>query len=132
MFEEFKFSSEQIKRYYQAAAKDLRLASLANEPELAFYACYNIVVKAAMAVCARQGKRVKSRTGHHLELITALAEALKDDDILITANKMRSKRNRDLYEGGAIISEREVEFYFSFCRDLLKKVDDYLFPGKML
>jgi len=43
MFEEFKFSHDQINKYYQAAVKDLRLAVSAGAPELVFYACYNIL-----------------------------------------------------------------------------------------
>lgn len=132
MVEKFQFSEEIIKKHYQAAVKDLRLASIAGEPELVFHTCYNVVIKAAMAVCAKQGVRVKSRTGHHIELITILADAIKDDDLAATANKMRSKRNRDLYEGGMPVSEREAYFYLQFCRDLVKKLDDYLFPGKMI
>lgn len=42
MFEELNFSFDQINKYYQSAAKDLRLAASAGAPELAFYACYNV------------------------------------------------------------------------------------------
>lgn len=132
MFEAFSYSKEQIKRYYDAASKDLRLARLTPEPELCFYACYNLIVKVAMAICAYHGIRVKSRLGHHIRLIEKLADYLQDEDIEIVANKMRSKRNRDLYDGGAIISKREVGYYLKFCQKLLKNVDDHIFPDKLL
>lgn len=132
MFDRFDYSSEQISKYYQTAAKDLRLAISAGAPELAFYACYNVIVKTAMAVCAKNNLRVKSRAGHHMELISKLAEYLDDPEIEDVANKMRAKRNRDLYDGGTSTSQREAEAYISFCKKLVKKADAYLFPDKLL
>lgn len=132
MFEKFNYSSAQINKYYQAAVKDLRLAVSAAVPELVFYVCYNVIVKTAMAVCAKNNLRVKSRTGHHVELIGKLADCLKDPEIEDVAGKMRIKRNRDLYDGGVATSEKEADFYLSFCRQLIKKVDFYLFPDKLL
>lgn len=132
MFEQFNYSKLQIGKYFEAAANDLRLAKSTNEPELVFYACYNLVVKTAMAVCAKNNLRVKSRVGHHVELINKLAECLNDPEIEVVADKMRTKRNRDLYDGGAITSEKEANFYLSFCENLIDKTDSYLFPDKLL
>lgn len=132
MFEQFNYSSEQIRKYYDAAAKDLRLAEQANAPELVFYACYNVMIKTAMAVCAKNNLRVKSRTGHHIELIDKLVEYLEYSEIKDVADKMRSKRNRDLYDGGTVTSEKEAEFYLALCKELVNKTDSYLFPDKLL
>ena len=132
MFEQFNYSSEQIRKYYDAAVKDLRLAEQANAPELVFYACYNIIIKTAMAICAKNNLRVKSRTGHHIELIDKLVEYLEYSEIKDAADKMRSKRNRDLYDGGTVTSEKEAEFYLALCQELINKTDSYLFPDKLL
>jgi len=132
MFEIFNYSSDQINKYYQAAVKDLRLAISAGAPELVFYACYNVIVKTAMAVCAKNNLRVKSRAGHHIELIGKLAEYLKDQEIEDIANKMRTKRNKDLYDGGTITTKKEAESYIVFCKKLIKETDNYLFPDKLL
>jgi len=132
MFEKFDYSPIQIKRYYQAAVKDLQLVILAGAPEIVFYLAYNIIIKVAMAVCAKNNLRVKSRTGHHIELIGKLAEYLADQEIEDVANKMRTKRNRDLYDGGVLTSEKEADFYISFCQNLIKRVDAYLSPDKLL
>lgn len=132
MFENFDFTKNQIEKYFAAALKDWRLANKTKEPELAFYACYNVVVKTAMAVCSCHGIRVKSRTGHHIKLIEKLAEFLEDENIEIVANKMRMKRNRDLYDGGVLISEKEANYYINFCKDLLNKADYHIFPDKLL
>jgi len=132
MFNKINFPPEQIERYYRAAAKDLRLAISAEAPELAFYACYNVVVKTAMAICAYNNLRVKSRAGHHSELISKLAGFLEDKEIEDMAERMRSKRNRDLYDGGVPTSAKEAEAYILFCKKLVKKAEDYLFPGRLL
>ena len=132
MFEKFEYKEGQVKRYLDAAFKDYKLASLASAPELSFYACFNVVVKTSIAICASNNLRVKSRIGHHIKLIEKLADLLKDENIEVVANKMRSKRNRDLYTGGVIISQREVDYYLKFCKSLLEKADDYIFPNKML
>jgi hypothetical protein len=132
MFEKFIYTPDQIRKYYQAAVKDLHLAISAGAPEIVFYVSYNIIVKAAMAVCAKNNLRVKSRAGHHVELISKLAEYLNDQEIEDIAGKMRVKRNRDLYDGGTVTTLKEAEFYLSFCKKLIKQTDSYLFPDKLL
>ena len=132
MFEKFKYSSEQIRKYYQAAVRDLRLAVSAPAPELVFYACYNVIIKTAIAVCAKNNLRVKSRLGHHVELIEKMSDYLGDQEIEDISNKMRTKRNRDLYDGGVATSEKEATFYLSFCKKLVKIADSYLFPDRLL
>ncbi|MDP2944145.1 MAG: hypothetical protein Q8N57_01055 [bacterium] len=132
MFEKFIFSLEQIKRYYQAAARDFSMLDKKIPPEIAFYLCYNIIIKVAMAVCAKNNIRVKSRIGHHIELIGKLAEFLDEPETEVTANKIRTKRNRDLYDGGMLTSQKEADFYLQFCRNLMKKTDNYLFPDKLI
>lgn len=132
MFEKFDYLPAQIKKYYQAAARDLQLAISAGAPEIVFYLSYNIIIKTAMAVCAKNNLRVKSRSGHHIELIGKLAEYLDDQEIEDIAGKMRTKRNRDLYDGGVITSEKEADFYICFCQKLVKNADSYLFPDKLL
>jgi len=132
MFEKFDYSPIQIKKYYQAAAKDLQLVISAGAPEIVFYLAYNVIIKTAMAVCAKNNLRVKSRAGHHIELIGKLAECLDDQEIEDIAGKMRTKRNRDLYDGGVITSEKEADFYICFCKKLIESADSYLFPDKLL
>lgn len=132
MFETFPYTIDQIKRYYEAGVRDYKLALTAEAPELVFYVCYNVVIKIAIAICAKNNLRVKSQSGHHAELINKLAEILGDNSILDNANRMRRKRNLDLYGGGLFISNKEAEKYQGFCRHLLDLADSYLFPGKML
>ena len=132
MFEKFDFKLEQIQRYFGAAVKDFRLLEKEKAPELSFYLCFNVIIKVAMAVCAKNKLRVKSRAGHHIELIAKLAEFLEDPEIEKVAGKIRTKRNRDLYDGGVPTSKKEAEAYLKFCRNLIKKADGYLFPDKLI
>jgi len=132
MFEKFTFSLEQIKKYHQAVSKDFALLDKKNPPEVIFLLCYNIIIKSAVAVCAKNNLRVKSKAGHHIELISKLAEFLNDSEIEIVANKMRKKRNRDLYDGGIPTSAKEGKYYLQFCHNLVEKLDNYLFPDKLI
>jgi hypothetical protein len=47
---------------------------------------------------------------------------LKDPEIEILANEMRSKRNRDLYDGGILISEKEAKEYSEKHSNILQNV----------
>jgi hypothetical protein len=69
MFEKFHFSKRQIRKYYQSAIRDLKIASNSKIPEVIFRFSYDALVKLAIAVCAKNGLRVKARKGHHIELI---------------------------------------------------------------
>jgi hypothetical protein len=46
---------------------------------------------------------------------------LKDPEIEILANEMRSKRNRDLYDGGILISEKEAKEYLEWVKQTFQK-----------
>ncbi len=132
MFEKFTYSTGQIKRYYQAATRDFFIANKADVAEVSFVFCFSALIKAAIAVCAKNNLRVRARVGHHNALIQKLSDILDDQAIEGVASKMKKKRNRDLYDGGIIISKKEADFYKLFIKNLLKKVDMYLFSEKLL
>ena len=121
MFEKFKFSPRQIKRYYQGALRDLRIASNSKIPEVIFYFSYDSLIKLAIAVCAKNNLRVKARKGHHIKLIKKLSFYLEDPEIEVLANEMRSKRNWDLYGGGIIISKKEAKEYLEWIKEIFDK-----------
>ena len=123
MFEKFRFSRKQIEKYHHSAIRDLKIASGADVSEVRFRFCYDALLKLAMAVCAENGLRVKSRRGHHIELIKKLAFFLKDPEIEILADEMRSKRNWDLYGGGIIISQKETKEYLDWTKKVFLKAE---------
>jgi hypothetical protein len=123
MFEKFRFSRKQIEKYHSSAKRDLKIASDANVSEVRFRFCYDALLKLAITICAENGLRVKSRRGHHIELINKLAFFLKDEEIEILANEMRSKRNWDLYGGGIIISSKEAGEYLDWTKKIFHQAE---------
>jgi hypothetical protein len=67
---------------------------------------------------------VKSSSGHHAALFLKYAEIFKDDMSAAVAQAMRDKRNRDLYDGGIIISDKEAETYYQFVKKAMVKVEN--------
>jgi hypothetical protein len=126
MFERFRFSRKQIEKYHSSAKRDLKIASEADVPEVRFRFCYDALLKLAITVCAEHGLRVKSRRGHHIELIKKMAFFLKDEEIEILANEMRSKRNWDLYGGGIVISSKEAGEYLDWTKQIFHKADSLI------
>jgi hypothetical protein len=125
MFVKFHFSKHQVDSYVQTAERDLSLAS-SKEAEIKFQFSYNCLLKLAQAVCAYNNLKVKARSGHHVALLDKYAELLDSRKIIVVAKAMRDKRNRDLYDGGAIITTKEAEVYYKFVKALLIKTKLYL------
>jgi hypothetical protein len=123
MFEKFNFSEKQIERYYKSAKKDIKIAGSYSDPEVSFRFSYDSLLKLAIAVCAKNGMRVKSKRGHHRELIGKLASFLDDNEINIIANEMRGKRNRELYDGGILISLKESKSYLKWTKNVFNKAE---------
>ncbi len=126
MFEKFSFSKKQIQNYYKSSLRDFEIASKSDIPEVSFRFCYDSLLKLAITICAVNGLRVKARQGHHVELIEKFSTFLKDKDAEVIVNGMRSKRNWDLYGGGAITSEKEAKEYVVFAKSVFNKADNYL------
>lgn len=126
MFEKFNFSKRQIQLYCKSALKDLKIAKNSDVPEVIFHFCYNSLIKFAIVLCTVNNLRIKSRQGHHIELIEKLSEYLGDKEIIIIGNEMRSKRNWDLYGGGIVISKKESKEYLEWTQNISKNVQKYI------
>ena len=121
MFEHFSFTDRQIEQYSLSARRDLNIAIQSSIAEVMFTFSYNALLKLAIAVCAQKGLRVKSKSGHHIELLRKLAEFLEDPEIEEIGNEMRNKRNWDLYNGGGIISQKEAKEYLESIVKIFKR-----------
>lgn len=132
MFEKFIFSSNQVSKYYKSALRDLNIARRAEDSEVTFRFCYDALLKLAISVAAKNNLRVKSRQGHHIKLIDKLAEILKNEDIKVIGQEMRSKRNWDLYGGGVIISKKEAREYLKWAENIFREGDEYLSKNQRL
>lgn len=121
MFEKFSFKEIQVINYYKSAIKDFGIADKSDIPEVTFKFSYDAMLKLAIALCAKNQFRVKSRQGHHVELINKLSEFLSDDEIRVIGNEMRMKRNIDLYSGGTLITKKEAREYVGWIKSVFKK-----------
>lgn len=126
MFENFKFTQRQIENYFKAAVRDLGIACRTDIPEVIFKFSYDGLLKLVIAICAHNGLRVKSRKGHHIELIKKLSILLNNPDIKTIGDGMRSKRNFDLYGGGILISRKEANEYFEWIKNIFDKAEQCL------
>ena len=89
MFVSHEFKENQIKKYLASAARDFIIARDSAVPEIIFQFSYNALIKLAVAVCAKNGLRVKSRAGHHIALLEKLAQFLADRKIFKAGDERR-------------------------------------------
>jgi hypothetical protein len=132
MFEDFQFSQFQIDKYHEAAYRDLKIAKETEISEVMFKFSYDVLIKTAIAICAKNNLRIKSRQGHHYELINKLAEILNDSEIRVIGNEMRYKRNKDLYEGGLMIDWKQARGYLDWVEEIFISAEKYLSKDKLL
>lgn len=125
-FEKRNFEEKTIKKYFAGAERDFKIARENNNPEVIFKFSYDCLVKLGITLIASQGYRIRSRVGHHVKILEKSSQILNDKDIEIMGEAMRKKRNFDLYEGGAIIAEREAKEYFNFVKGVFVKVEKFL------
>ena len=126
-FQKFKFTSSQITRYVKGAARDLEIARKDQFTEVKFTYCYQALIKIGMAVLAKKGGvRVRSVIGHHVKILSKLSEMMRNPDIFTIGNAMRMKRNKDLYDADAVMTEKEVDDYIIFVKEVIKKAGEIL------
>ena len=121
-FLRFRFTPQQRADYFSSAEKDLAIARGSNVPEVVFQFSYNALIKLGIALIAKHGYRVHSKTGHHAKIIEKLAELLGDEEVAAVGNVMRKTRNVELYSGGSIITAKQAQEYFEFCKDVAGQV----------
>ncbi|MFH0956196.1 MAG: hypothetical protein V1801_03250 [Candidatus Falkowbacteria bacterium] len=131
-FKEFEFRPKQTEKYWQAACRDLKTANRFDAAEVEFQFAYNALIKLGITLISRYGYKVKSRSGHHIKILEKMALILGDKEIESTGNKMRKKRNADLYEGGIMMSEKEAGEYRNWLKTVFLKAETYLFGVKKL
>ncbi len=121
-FQKFKFTPAQINRYVESAVRDLNIARKDQFREVKFTYCYQALIKIGMAVLAKKGGvKVRGIMGHHVKILNKLSEMLGDPDIFTIGNVMRMKRNRDLYDASATITQKEVNDYIVFVDQIILK-----------
>jgi len=125
-FQKQKVSERTVFKYFRNAVKDFQIASKNEEPEVIFKFSYDGLIKIGIALISADGYRIRSRVGHHIKILEKLSQILNNEDIAIIGNKMRKKRNLDLYDGGIIIGLREAKQYLDFIEKVIKKGEEHL------
>ena len=126
-FSEYKFTQEQIKKNFDNALKDLRIAKEDTILEVKFNYAYNALIKAGIALLSFYGVRIRSIPGHHVKIIEKMAEILNEEGIAEMGNLMRSKRNLDFYAGGIEVTEKECAEFIKFSESILLKIKAFIF-----
>lgn len=107
---------------------------LQQDPESAFTLAYESMLKGSMALMFTRGYRPRVQLGHHKTLVNFSKFVLGDSfsSLTSTYDKMRSKRNRVVYDVGAV-SEAEAteglrmaEKYLSVVRQKIEEENPQL------
>jgi hypothetical protein len=125
-FQKKKFTERAIARYFNNALKDLQIAGESKYPEVIFKFSYDSLIKGGITLIAFYGYKVKSRQGHHIKVLEKLSQILANEKIEIVGDRIRKKRNLDLYEGGIIISKNEAKVYLNFTKDVIILIERYI------
>lgn len=131
-FEKRKFESKTIKKYFDSAERDFKIAKEGDHSEVIFKFSYDCLIKIGITLIAFHGYRIKSRQGHHIKILEKLSEILDNKNIEIMGNAMRKKRNLDLYDGGIMIAEKEAKEYLSFVKTVINEAEKFLKSQKSL
>ena len=83
----------------------LAIAAESEYTQVRFRFSYDALLKLGILLVARAGCKVRSVPGHHTKLLAALADLSGTPDVEPVAETMRQKRNLDLYEGGAYVTD---------------------------
>lgn len=126
-FRKFDPTPDQIERYLAGAWRDFEIAKKDDFWEVKFAYSYQALIKGGIALLAQAGSvKVRSVPGHHVKILEKMSDILKDPDINVIGNAMRTKRNLDLYEGGTTIGEHEIEEFIRFVETVLDSVQRHL------
>jgi uncharacterized protein (UPF0332 family) len=103
---------DQIRRFLESAEKKLKDAHrvAAINSETSFQMAYESMLRAALGLMLRHGKRPRSLPGHHVAIIEFAGGVLGEDfrGLIRHFDQMRRKRNDLLYEADDFVSETEV------------------------
>ena len=121
-FVKFEFAAAQIKQILSGALKDAQIAKMDEILDVKFNYSYTAFIKSGLALVAFLGYKLKSMPGHHVKIIEKMSEILKDGNVDLMGNVMRTKRNLDLYAGTWEITEKECEEYQAFSDTVLARV----------
>ncbi|MBN1258706.1 prepilin-type N-terminal cleavage/methylation domain-containing protein [Candidatus Peregrinibacteria bacterium] len=120
-FQKMVFTPEQIEKYLENARKDLKIAEKSGMPEVIFHFCYNAAIKLGITLIAGKGYKVRSIPGHHVKILEILGKTTGMEDEANYFDRVRRKRNIDLYEGGSGFTRKEADDLLKVTQSLFEK-----------
>lgn len=104
---------------------DARVAAVSNQGR--FECAYNAVLNCALAALRANDYRVDAREGKHVFAIESLRFTIGcSPSLLLQLQKMRQRRNLDLYAGERPVSEKERDLALSTAAALVEQTRDYI------
>lgn len=110
-----KISKAEVMRALKKAERDLKTARkiMAEDWDWGFAITYNAVLQASRAYMFSQGYRPVSAQGHkNTFAFMTLAMGKDYKDLISYFDRMRSKRNRAIYDVAGLITETEARHLF--------------------
>lgn len=118
-------SDAEIADHLRVARHDIEFAHSISGQDLdwAFTIAYNGILQAALAFMYQKGFRPRGEAKHY-NTFRFLAEALPEDfqQDIERAQKLRSKRNRTVYQSRGLVSEHEANGILAFSRKFLEEI----------
>ena len=106
-FQKIEVKNEQIESLLRGAKRNLELALDSKENEIVLHFCYTAIIKLGVYVLAKNGYKVRSIPGHHVNILKAISDISGLKNELKYIDNIRRKRNIDLYEGEISLSDKE-------------------------
>lgn len=124
-----KISRREIKHALEHAEHDLKTAQkiIGEDWDWGFAVAYNAVLQASRAYMYSKGFRPSSTENHKNTFAFMKLEMGKDFEELITYfDRMRTKRNRAMYDVAGLITETEARSLFKKAKEFVKLIKSRL------
>jgi uncharacterized protein (UPF0332 family) len=124
-----KISRKEIESALERAERDLKTAQkiLGEDWDWGFAVAYNAVLQASRAYMYSKDFRPSSHENHKNTFAFMKLEMGKDFEDLITYfDRMRTKRNRAMYDVAGLITEAEARSIFKKAKEFVKLIKDLL------
>ena len=125
-FQKTSATQKQIDKALENAKRDLNIAKEDRFLIVRFNYAYMALLKCGTVLLQHYLHRVRSVPGHHVKILEKMSEFLEDEDIMTIGNIMRSKRNRDLYDGGIEVTEKECNDFVEFAEKVFMLVQNHI------
>ena len=116
------FLPELIEAAFRNARQDWERVQAMDDPAIICRIDYDCIIKFGVAALCKEGYRVRSVPGHHriiLEAMVDLMELKKEYEYL---DRLRKKRNLELYSGGAEFTQKEADTLLALLQEIFHNI----------